>query len=311
MSMGFGLAGAAGGAAKSLEELLAARQIEAYRQATLQQQAQQEANQVAARSEQAGLERQRIAQTGQRDAADETYRTGQLERQGRLDASTLARQTQQDERQNVLDQRGENARGLAIMKDEAALANPDKAQNDRLALAKQQHEYQLGEIGAAGEQARRTAAAKATTDEPNQGQFTAAGYAGRMKQAETALTALQPKIAGMHTASYALQQRMPPAGQSEDVQSYMQASRNFINAVLRRESGAVISPTEFAEARQQYLPQPGDTPQTLQQKSQNRLYVFDTMKRAGGTAYVEPSSSHDGVDNPDDALLDELLKGGR
>ena len=39
---------------------------------------------------------------------------------------------------------------------------------------------------------------------------------------------------------------------------FFQAERNFINAVLRKESGAVISDTEFESARKQYIPQPGD-----------------------------------------------------
>lgn len=49
-----------------------------------------------------------------------------------------------------------------------------------------------------------------------------------------------------------------------------QAQRDFINAVLRRESGAVIADSEFANAAQQYFPQPGDSPAVVQQKRLNR-----------------------------------------
>lgn len=49
-----------------------------------------------------------------------------------------------------------------------------------------------------------------------------------------------------------------------------QAKRDFINAVLRRESGAVISPQEFDNAEKQYFPQIGDKPETIKQKAQNR-----------------------------------------
>jgi hypothetical protein len=124
--------------------------------------------------------------------------------------------------------------------------------------------------------------------DPNQAQFTASGYAGRMEQAESTFQTLESDVAGMNLLSFEAQQRVPAALQSATMQSYMQAARNFINAVLRRESGAVISPSEFAEARQQYLPQPGDTPETLAQKSNNRQYVFSTMKRASGPAYEAP-----------------------
>ena len=125
--------------------------------------------------------------------------------------------------------------------------------------------------------------------EPTQGQFTSAAYAGRMEQAERHLAALDPSINKMSLPSFELQLRSPvSAFQSKDMQSYMQASRNFINAVLRRESGAVISPSEFAEARKQYLQQPRDTSETRAQKRANRQYVIATMKRSGGRAYEAP-----------------------
>lgn len=58
--------------------------------------------------------------------------------------------------------------------------------------------------------------------------------------------------------------------QSESQQQVDQAQRDFVNAVLRRESGAAISPGEFENAQKQYFPQPGDEPKTLAQKRRNR-----------------------------------------
>lgn len=58
--------------------------------------------------------------------------------------------------------------------------------------------------------------------------------------------------------------------QSADQQKVEQAQRDFINAVLRRESGAVISPSEFTNAAKQYFPQVGDSDAVLKQKAQNR-----------------------------------------
>src|SRR3990167_5047642 len=127
--------------------------------------------------------------------------------------------------------------------------------------------------------------------EANQAQFTAATYAGRMEQAERTFGTVAPAITTMSLPAFELQTNSwfaKPTFQSADVQSYMQAARNFINAVLRRESGAVISQSEFAEARQQYLPQPGDTSDALAQKKANRDYVFSSMKRAAGSAYEPP-----------------------
>lgn len=57
---------------------------------------------------------------------------------------------------------------------------------------------------------------------------------------------------------------------NKDEQMMEQAQRDFINATLRRESGAVISEPEFDNARKQYFPQPGDSADVIKQKAKNR-----------------------------------------
>ncbi|MFG5777970.1 hypothetical protein ACFIQF_12925 [Comamonas sp. J-3] len=58
--------------------------------------------------------------------------------------------------------------------------------------------------------------------------------------------------------------------QSPEQQQVEQSQRDFVNAVLRRESGAAISASEFDNARKQYFTQPGDSPQVSEQKRKNR-----------------------------------------
>lgn len=58
--------------------------------------------------------------------------------------------------------------------------------------------------------------------------------------------------------------------QPADRQRLDQAKRNFLNATLRRESGAVIAAEEFANGDQQYFPQPGDSAAVIAQKKANR-----------------------------------------
>ena len=77
---------------------------------------------------------------------------------------------------------------------------------------------------------------------------------------------------------------------SNDFQKFDQARRDFINAQLRRESGAVISTEEFDNARQQYFPQPGDGEDVLKQKAANRKTVIDAMKRDAGPTYGTDNS---------------------
>lgn len=53
-------------------------------------------------------------------------------------------------------------------------------------------------------------------------------------------------------------------------QQLEQAKRDWINANLRRESGAVIGASEFDSADRQYFPQPGDSEAVVKQKAANR-----------------------------------------
>lgn len=71
-------------------------------------------------------------------------------------------------------------------------------------------------------------------------------------------------------------------------QKYDQASRDFVNAVLRRESGAAISQSEFDNAYKQYFPQPGDTPERIAQKQRNRQETIKAIAGGGGRSYRPP-----------------------
>lgn len=58
--------------------------------------------------------------------------------------------------------------------------------------------------------------------------------------------------------------------QGPERQMLDQSKRDFINATLRRESGAVIADSEFANAEKQYFPQVGDSKEVIAQKRANR-----------------------------------------
>jgi hypothetical protein len=71
-----------------------------------------------------------------------------------------------------------------------------------------------------------------------------------------------------------------------NVQRVDQAQRDFVNAVLRQESGAAIGATEFDNARKQYFPQPGDKPEQIEQKRLNREMAIKGFARQAGPAGV-------------------------
>ncbi len=126
---------------------------------------------------------------------------------------------------------------------------------------------------------------ESNTKAPTAAQQTVAEYAVRIEQAKPIIDRLEGDIQKMNLASFKTQINAPAAFQSSTIQQYLQAERNLINAKLRRESGAVISPTEFTEARQQYIPQPGDGVEVLKQKKETRDLIYASMKKAAGSAY--------------------------
>lgn len=132
----------------------------------------------------------------------------------------------------------------------------------------------------------------------NEGQGKAAGFTDRMLQSEGILSGLNGEGGVQSQGTSAVQTALsaiPGAGNyltSADRQKYEQAKRDFINAQLRRESGAAISPTEFDSANKQYFPTPGDSAEVIQQKAANRRAAVESMGREGGPSY-KPKFSFD------------------
>lgn len=73
--------------------------------------------------------------------------------------------------------------------------------------------------------------------------------------------------------------------QGPKFQQYDQAKRDFVNAVLRKESGAAISANEFANAERQYFPVPGDSQEVIAQKAKNRATAIDTIAQGGTNTF--------------------------
>ena len=78
---------------------------------------------------------------------------------------------------------------------------------------------------------------------------------------------------------------------SDDYQKFDQAKRDFVNAILRRESGAVISPQEFDNADKQYFPQPGDSEQVIAQKRANRGTAISGLRVGSGRGVDLPEAA--------------------
>lgn len=106
-----------------------------------------------------------------------------------------------------------------------------------------------------------------------EGQSKALLFGSRMQEANSIFAELEAK--GVTTSIPGSRAGMGVgmainALQPAELQRLDQAKRDFINATLRRESGAVIAEPEFDNAEKQYFPQPGDSPAVIAQKRKNR-----------------------------------------
>ena len=110
-------------------------------------------------------------------------------------------------------------------------------------------------------------------------------FGSRMRDAESVLGAMAAQGTDMPGMIKQGAEGVPIVGpalgaatnwtQSANQQSVEQAQRDFINAALRRESGAAISASEFDNAKKQYFPQVGDSEQVKKQKSANRALAIN------------------------------------
>lgn len=175
-------------------------------------------------------------------------------------------------RQQELEQQRNAPRGQFIQTDQGyVLADPRTGQVQPV-------------VGADGKPIQGKAATKNLTE----GQAKANLFGSRMLEADRILNELEGKYNPLAVNAKVAAAETPIIGGlagwagnamlGEQGQQAEQAQRDFINAVLRRESGAVISEPEFKNAAKQYFPQQGDSKAVLDQKRRNRQLAIKGME---------------------------------
>lgn len=109
-------------------------------------------------------------------------------------------------------------------------------------------------------------------------------------RAEGALSVLDP-IAGNLTSRAGRAAESVPFGlargaQSDDFQVAKNAGDEFLQAILRKDTGAAITEPEQALYGVTYLPQPGDSEAVLQQKTQARRRAVEAIKSGQSPAQL-------------------------
>jgi hypothetical protein len=221
-------------------------------------------------------------------------------------AQTAADKAHTYQREGVMDTR--DARDFALRKQQAekdkfAIKEVTEPNSGQTTLVRVNTEGAEGPINTGAPTAAPTNPFGAGKFNADQGK--AAGFTDRMLQSEGILSGIAPApgqegppvpgVQGVGTDWKQTQlsnaREAPVVGKfanyaiSTERQKYNQAKADFINAQLRRESGAAISESEFTNADKQYFPVPGDPPELIKQKAANRRAALEAMGREGGQSY--------------------------
>jgi hypothetical protein len=215
-----------------------------------------------------------------------------LSAQAQRDAARLALERDknagriaQDEQLTALKQHEQEARAReAQASREAAAAKSDADRQAKLKIAAEARRsaeaIAKARAAASAASTPKTAAPRPVTD----AQRAAAGFAQRLEDVEKNFAEIEAQGYNRASLAAAAQNKLPEALMPEQAKLQMQAERNFVNAVLRRESGAAISVGEFASAEAQYFPRAGDSDAVKAQKKRNRQVKLAELKSAAGAS---------------------------
>lgn len=123
-------------------------------------------------------------------------------------------------------------------------------------------------------------------DQPlTESQGNATAYALRAEQSDGIIKQLQGE--GFNPAEYPGVRNRLAGGPlnilaPDKAQQYNAAKKNFVTAVLRKESGAAISQSEFENEDQKYFPQPGDGQPVIEQKRKARELAIRALRIQSG-----------------------------
>ena len=118
---------------------------------------------------------------------------------------------------------------------------------------------------------------KATEQEKN-----AIQYGSRMLNAINDLAPLESEFAKLPLQEQLYQEFVPNLLKSDNQKTLEARKKDFITAVLRKESGASISPTEFANEEKKYFVQPWDSPSVIAAKQNARNFAIKAILSAAG-----------------------------
>lgn len=119
---------------------------------------------------------------------------------------------------------------------------------------------------------------------PNKGDLTV--EQGKAQQFATAASSANDLLESIDYEPGLVQAKFTPQFlRSKERQQFDRAARAFVNATLRRESGATITDDEFRNKYQELIPVAGDKPEVIEDKRRARQEAVKTIAKAAGAGF--------------------------
>lgn len=112
-------------------------------------------------------------------------------------------------------------------------------------------------------------------------------FFNRAQQADKDIEGMEANIQALDLGGQTWLKYAPNFAQTALGQQYTQAQRAFTEARLRKDSGAAIPSHEYTADRETYFAEPGDDPETLENKRRGRAAILASLAFESGQALGE------------------------
>lgn len=146
-----------------------------------------------------------------------------------------------------------------------------------------------GGVGAVKEEKRK---------EPTEAERLSLGFAKRTESSDKVLNDLENKFINKE-GGFSPSSEFPFAPErlkSESRKNYEAAQKDFVGAILRKESGAAISDEEFKRESEKFFPLPGDTPANIAYKQLLRKQAINNLKTSANVRYVRDNQTGETIE---------------
>jgi hypothetical protein len=257
----FSVGGAAGAALKRhLVEQEIARRERVMFDLGLQDRARQQARQEMLDA--------REAERYDTERSDKLMERADTQGQKYLDAELRRNEREDDQRQRAIERADANA---------TRYQDAELRRQEADAARQFQHAENEAQRGNARAIAGMQQSKRGSGDKQTEGQRKTEGLLSRARAARSTADQLESTVSTVDLLA-------PSFLRSEKGQQYRQSAKQWIQSVLRDESGAAIGADEEASYFETYFRQPGDTAAVIRQKQQARDAAEDAMQQKAGSS---------------------------